>query len=226
VGTLSVSRRTNGLNYIMDGQHRQAVLILRGEEDALMDCHVHTGLTLPEEAEMFRLLNNAKAPSVLERFLVRIQALDPVAVDIADALDKKGWRIASAKTDGVFSAVASIEDPYTKAERAEQGSGRKVVDWIIGVCVEAFGRDSNGVRGEIIGGLGHLYLRYGDMIDTPKLVQQMGTKGPKTLIADARGLKEYRGGTVHDAMAEHYVGLINKGRHVSKWLPDWRTPRG
>lgn len=223
MGVVTVSRRANGVNHIVDGQHRQAVLILLGQEDELMDCHVHTGLTLAEEARMFRLLNAAKPPTVLERFLVRVQEGDPVAVDINDALDKAGWRIGSAKIDGMFAAVASIEAPYVRAQRAGENA-RQVVDWILQVCNAAFGRDSDGVRGEIVSALGYMYLRYGSMIDTKKLVSQMAITngGARGLISKARQLREFVGGTVFDSMAQIMVGLINKGRHVSRQIPEWK----
>lgn len=222
LGIFTVSRRADGTQHLVDGQHRHGVIILRGEEDRLLDCQVHTGLTRQQEARMFRLLNNAKPVSVLDRFIVRIQEEDPTAVAINNVLQAQGWRLATAKLDGCFSAVASIEAPFTRAENA-RSAGTELVEWVIGVVTKAWDHDSNGVRGEIITGLSHLYLRHGSAIDTAKLTQEMAifSGGPRGLIAQARSLREFRGGTIGDAMAERLINLHNKGRRLHK-LPDWR----
>lgn len=222
LGMFTISRRDDGTLHIVDGQHRHGVIILRGEEDRLIHCQVHHGLTHQTEARMFRLLNNAKPVSVLERFIVRVEEGEPIAVAINSILNERGWRLGTAKLDGIFGAVASIEGPYRRAQLA-RSNGNDLASWVIDVCTKAWGHDSNGVRGEIIVGLSHLYLRHGTAIDTAKLVQELGvyTGGPRGLISRAKSLKEFRGGTVGDAMAENLVNLVNKGRRLHK-LPDWR----
>lgn len=222
LGMLTISRRADGTLHIVDGQHRHAVVTLLGHDDWQLHCQVHTGLTRQEEARMFRLLNHAKPPSVIERFLVRVQEEEPIATAINGVLHEHGWRVSSAKVDGSFSAVSSIEQPYVKAEKA-RNAGVELTQWVIGVPSKAWGMDSNGVRGEVITGLGHLYLRHGAALDTAKLIQELGAfnGGPRGMVARARSLSDYRGGTVGDAMAEHMVNLLNKGRRTKR-LPDWR----
>lgn len=222
LGMFTVSRRADGTHHIVDGQHRHGVIILRSEEARLLHCQVHHGLTRPQEARMFRLLNNAKPVSVLERFVVRVQEQDPIATSINKVLNDRGWRLGTAKLDGIFGAVASIETPYTRAEKA-RGEGEKLAAWVIDICTKAWGHDSNGVRGEIVTGLAHMYLRHGSVIDSAKLTQELATftGGARGLISRARSLREFRGGTIGDAMAENMVNLVNKGRRLHR-LPDWR----
>lgn len=222
LGMLTVSRRADGTHHLVDGQHRHGVIILRGEEDRLLCCEVHHGLNLQQEARMFRLRNAAKPVTVLERFKVRIQEGDVTAVSINKILTDQGWRLGTAKTDGVFGAVSSIEAPYEKAQTS-RGEGDELVSWVISVCTKAWDHNANGVRQEIITGLANLYLRHGTAVDSAKLVQELGvfTGGPRGLISMAKSLKEFRGGTTGDAMAEHLVNLVNKGRRLHK-LPDWR----
>lgn len=222
LGMFTISRRADGTHHIVDGQHRHGVVILRGEDTRLLHCEVHANLTHQQEARLFRLRNNAQPVSVLERFLVRVEEEEPIATAISQVLGERGWRLGTAKLDGVFGAVASIEGPYTRAEKAH-GEGRELTGWVIDVATKAWDHDSNGVRGEIVTGLSHLYLRHGKAIDTAKLVQELGvfTGGPRGLIARAKSLKEFRGGTTGDAMAENMINLINKGRRLHR-LPDWR----
>lgn len=219
LGTFVVSHRTDGTYHLIDGQHRHAVIILLGHEDWPLRCEVHENLTREEEARMFRLLNNSRPVSVIEKFLVRIQEKDPIAVTIADILADAGWTVSVQKSPAHFCAVAAIEKPYRRA--AERGD--EMVKWLISVVTKSWGFDSDGVRGDIVTGLALLYLRHGDAIDTKKLIDELTVipGGPRGLVGRARSLKDFRRGTIADAMAEQLVSMVNNKRRVNR-LPAWR----
>lgn len=221
LGTLVVSQRADGSFHVIDGQHRLAVILLLGHEDWNLRCEVHVGLTRQEEARMFRLLNNARPVSVIEKFLVRIQEEDPVAVTIADILAEAGWTVSVQKTASNFCAVSSIEKPYRRAGMGDRGAA--LVKWVIEVVTKSWGFDPDGVRGDIVTGLALLYLRHGDAIDTKKLIDELTVipGGPRGLVGRARSLKDFRRGTIADAMAEQLVSMINNKRRVNR-LPAWR----
>jgi hypothetical protein len=219
LGTFVVSRRADGTNHLIDGQHRHAVVIMLGGDDWLLNCEVHEGLTRAQEARMFRLLNNSKAVNVLDKFLVRIQEGDPVAVGINTILERYGWTVALSKNTGTFVAVSAIEKPYRRA--GDQGA--QLVDWVINVCTQVWGHSADGVRNEIVTGLSLLWLRHRDAIDTAKLIAELQgfVGGARGLVGRARSLKEFRGGTIGDAMAEHLTHLVNSKRRINR-LPSWR----
>lgn len=221
LGTLVVSQRADGTFHVIDGQHRLAVIIALGHEDWNLRCEVHTGLTRQEEARMFRLLNNARPVSVIEKFLVRIQEEDPVAVSIADVLAEAGWTVSFQKTPANFCAVSSIEKPYRRAGMGDKG--KALVEWVINVVTKSWGFDPDGVRGDIVTGLSLLHLRHGDAVDTKKLIDELTVipGGPRGLVGRARSLKDFRRGTIADAMAEQLVSMINNKRRVNR-LPAWR----
>lgn len=218
LGTFVVSHRDDGTYHIIDGQHRHAVVILKGGDEWDLRCEVHEGLTRAQEARMFRLLNNSRAVSVLEKFLVRVQEGDPVAVGINNGLAELGWTVTASKVNGTFVAVSAIEKPYRRAGNR----GPELLTWVISVITQAWGHDANGVRNEIVTGLAMLWLRHAEAIDTVKLVNELATYGggALNLVGRARSLRDFRGGTIGDAMAEHLVNLINKGRRVNR-LPSW-----
>jgi hypothetical protein len=220
LGTFVVSHRSDGTYHIIDGQHRHAVVILLDGDTWDLVCEVHEGLTRAQEARMFRLLNNSRAVGVLDKFLVRVQEGDPIAVGITTKLQHHGWTVVVSKAAGSFVAVGAIEKAYRRAGN----DGPALADWVLEVVTEAFGHNVDGVRGEIITGLSLLWLRHGEAVDRPKLVNELKgyVGGPRALVGRARSLKEYRGGTVGDAMAEHLVMLINKNRRVHR-LPAWDT---
>lgn len=220
LGTFVVSRRDDGTYHLIDGQHRHAVVILLGHEDWDLHCQVYVGLTRQEEARMFRLLNNSKAVNVLEKFLVRIQEEDPVAVEINDILLDHGWKISTAKQDSNFCAVAAIEKGYRKA--GPEGPG--LVEWLIQIITKSWGFAADGVRGEIVTGLSLVKLRHGDAIDSKKLIDELTVipGGPRGLVGRARSLKDFRRGTIGDAMAELLINMMNSKRRINR-LPDWHA---
>lgn len=219
LGTFVVSHRADGTYHLIDGQHRHAVVILLGGDDWPLNCEVHEGLTRAQEARMFRLLNNSKAVNVLDKFLVRIQEGDPVAVGINVILERHGWTVSMSKNTGTFVAVSAIEKPFRRA--GEHGAA--LVDWVINVCTESWGHSADGVRNEIVTGLSLLWLRHRDAIDTAKLIAELQgfVGGARGLVGRARSLKEFRGGTIGDAMAEHLTHLVNSKRRINR-LPQWR----
>lgn len=218
LGTFVVSHRADGSYHLIDGQHRHAVVILLGHEDWNLRCEIHENLTREEEARMFRLLNNSRAVSVIEKFLVRIQEKDPVAVTITDLLADAGWTVSVQKSPAHFCAVSAIEKPFRRAG----DRGQELVKWLIDVVTRSWGFDSDGVRGDIVTGLALVFLRYGDAVDTKKLVDELTVipGGPRGLVGRARSLKEYRRGTIADAMAEQIVSMVNNKRRVNR-LPKW-----
>lgn len=223
LGTFVVSRRADGTYHLIDGQHRHAVVILLGHEDWLLRCEVHTGLSLAEEARMFRLLNNSKAVNVIEKFLVRYVEGDPIAVTITDLLADKGWTVSTSKIDANFCAVAAIEKPYRKAEAKRVGAGTELVKWMIDVITKSWGFSADGVRGEIITGLALIWLRHGDAVDAKKLIDELTVipGGARGLVGRARSLKDFRRGTIGDAMAELLINMVNSKRRMNR-LPQWR----
>ncbi len=223
LGTFVVSRRADGTYHLIDGQHRHAVVILMGHEDWNLRCEVHQGLTLAEEARMFRLLNNSKPVNVIEKFLVRYIEGDPVSVEITDILADRGWTVSTSKVDSNFCAVAAIEKYYRRANLKKEGLGAELVTWMIDVITKSWGFAADGVRGEIITGLSLLWLRHADILDSKKLVDELTVfpAGARGLVGRARSLRDFRRGSIGDAMAELLVNMLNSKRRINR-LPAWR----
>jgi hypothetical protein len=222
LGVLIVSDRANGTMHIVDGAHRRAATQLAVGDDAKLQCKVYYGLTRAEEASMFRALNTTRTVSALDKFRVRIIEGDIAAVQISKVLERYGWKIQLARTTGSFNAVSAIEEVYSGG-RLGQERNVGVVETLVSVLGQAWGPTPDGVRREIVSGVGSILLRHGNGVDLPKLTTELSqySGGPLALLGAARGLQKHRGGRVSDSMAEIVIGLINKGRRTNK-LPDWR----
>lgn len=223
LGTITVSRREDGVCHVIDGQHRVMATIEAGHGDQEVTCLVYTGLTRAEEAAMFRRLNNTRTVLPVDKFRVRVVEGDPVAVTLNKILNQHGWTVMTSKAPGTFAAVTALEGVYGGKLNGE-GDVELICDELISIITESWGHDADGVRGEIVGGLGALLLRYNTRVDLSKLVAELGKypSGPRGLVGKAKGLRDYRGGKLPDAVAEIAVELLNKGRRTNK-LPDWRS---
>lgn len=222
LGTVTVSERDDGTYHVVDGQTRVAAMKQAGFGDYPMDCRVFTGLTLADEAALFRLYNDTKQVRPITKFVIRVIEGDPKAVALNRMLEDYKWKVTGASGRGYFMAVAALEWVHDGGGQYEPGN-LDTCDAVINILTTAFGHNQDGVRAELIKGLGLVVLRYGDQLDLRKLTVELGQHdgGPVGVIGDARQLKKLRSGHVADAMAEVLVNLVNKGRRTKK-IPDWR----
>ncbi len=223
LGVVEVSERPNGTLHIMDGQHRVAALRLAGFHNETVECKVHHGLTKAQEAARFNGLNTFKAPRAFDRFKVRIQEGDSVALGVDRILMEHGWRLMTGHIDGGFTAVQAAERVYTGFGTANKETGPQNFANALGTVTQAWGRGPMAANGFIISGLGLFFARYGDQIDKPSLVKRLAqfAGGPDNYLGKARGIRDWRGGGLARCVAELTVEVYNKRRSSSQ-LEAWR----
>lgn len=223
IGAIIVSHRGDGTYHVIDGQHRVAATIAAGYSDRTLTCLVYEGLSRADEAAMFRRHNNTRAVLPVDKFRVRVVEGDPAAVELNDTLNRHGWKVEQSKAAGCFAAVSALESVY-RGKLNGPGDTLLICDTLIRVITEAWGHDANGVRGEIVSGIGAVLLRYNTRVDLVKLVSELAQHkgGPLGLVGKAKGLRDFRGGKLSDALAEILVELLNKARRTNR-LPEWRS---
>ena len=70
LGVITVSYRKDKSYVVLDGMHRVEVVRRLTDNTGTMACHVLTGLSLEEEAEIFLDLNYSDKPTIIERYRV------------------------------------------------------------------------------------------------------------------------------------------------------------
>lgn len=224
LGVITVSRRANGDMVIVDGQHRWAAAEKAGLTG--LPAKVYEGLTTPEEASLFRVLNNTKIVNSLDRFRVRVVEGDPVAVAIHEALEREGWKVPrqpSTKSSGLVNSVASLEWVFNGAgirDVQQMGILRQVIE----VVTAAWGYDVDGMRANIVKGLGAFLTRFDGQVDLAKLVRMLKSYpgGPMKLQADGQLLRSMRRSSAADSVAAIVVNTYNRYKRANK-LPEWFT---
>lgn len=216
IGTITVSHRGNGSYHVIDGQHRVEALRLAGGDGEKIDCRIFDGLTIEDEARLFRLLNNTARLQALDKFRVRVVEGEEIAVAINDILIRHGWKLSGGASDGSFSAVAAVERIWNRDTSA--------VDRTINTITRAWGHMAIASNGFIVEGIGAVYARYGDAIDDTNLADRLARYpgGPAKLIGSARGLKDAYRFTVQTAISDLIVEIYNVNRRT-KALPPWRA---
>lgn len=217
LGVLTTSYRKPDLIHVIDGQHR-----LRAAEAAGYDGKIQTneyhGLTLSEEAALFRLLNNTEKVNPIDQFLVACIEGRQDAVQIAKLLADNGWSVANTAGKGKISAIRSLERVYAIAD-----DGPWAARATIAVITAAWGHTAGAVNGSLIEGIGRFLAKYRTDIDLTDLSKRLSQSpgGPDALVGFARGQKLARTGNLSTQVARTVLSVYNERRRSTK-LPDWQ----
>lgn len=221
VGVLSVSRRDDGGDYLVDGQHRARALVDAGAGDTLVECKVYEGLTPDQESELFYRLNDYLRISPPYKFRARARFGDPVAHDIIEIVEKNGLTIGRDSDGGRIAAVVSLEAVYTGKVVSKNGNYPDILSGTLRILIDAFDKNATTFNGELIKGVGIFLHRHWEKVRLEDVARKiMGhTGGAVGLLAAARAYQSYQGGTVANGVAHAVVTDYNRGRHQSGRLP-------
>lgn len=219
VGVPTVSKRPDGTYVWLDGQNRGELIRRSGWSDQKIQCRVFYGLTTAQEASQFLGLNDNRQVKPVYKFLARITSGETHAVAVNTIVEAAGWRISDQSSNRGITAVGSLEKVYHDTPDAP---GRALA-MTLRVVTEAWGFKPGAVAGDVLLGIGTVFVRFHDRIDTPALTKKLAEfpAGPSGLLGKARGLRQFQGGTVAQCAAETVVNAYNTRRR-SGALPDWR----
>ena len=224
LGVIVVAEDGKGGYIPLDGQHRGAAArdLWPDDDTQLIEAKVYKNLKLDQMATMFVGLNDGNKPHPVQIFLKRATGGDSAAVAITKILLERGLRVEAPAKDGHIVAVSALERVYSGFD--VNGARPDLLDKTLEVAVNAWGRTRDAVRSEILLGLGLVLARDGSLIDYPSLIHKLSLShaGAAGISADAKQLRELRGGSLQNNTADVIVGVYNRGRRSRK-LPDWRS---
>lgn len=212
VGVVTISRRKDGSLVVIDGQHRIVALREEGYGAMQVSIIVHDGLTLEEEAELFRVLNDTNRPTAFDDFKVGVVAKDPECLGITKVAADAGYRVHNQVQDGAINAVAALRRVY----RGSNGHGPhpEHLAKTLNVITSAWGHRAEGVEGHVLQGLGLVIETYGEELDLSALARKLAKYpgGASGLLGKARLLKDIRRSSVARCVAEIVIDSYNSGR--------------
>lgn len=172
IGVPVVSKRADGSYVRIDGQHRLAAAVSAGFGDDPIPMEVFEGLTTQQEAELFLNLNGGRrAVGAIDKYKARIEAREPVALEIYGMLKKHGCRISGGRGRGIIAAVSAVESAYHKGN----------LDRVIYVLSAWMDRDTAGFEKAFVRGVS-LFLSLYPEADLDLLVKKLGTATPRQLL--------------------------------------------
>lgn len=213
VGVLTASRRDDGKYYLLDGQHRQAALLLLNKGQEEVQVKAFQGLSRGEEGVLFRLLNNTKRPQPVDLFKVKLIEQDPLAIQMFKLLTKYDWKLRSGVKDGSFMAIKTLEKLFAiDADLAETA---------VNILCGAWGNRTGTLNDGLLGGMGKLLLHRGDEIDGSRMIKMLEAvpKGPREVINKAATMREALSMTVPGSVAYVLIDIYNKDLRSRKLEP-------
>lgn len=194
---LVVSRRADGTEYVLDGQHRVVALRRLGfPPETPIGAMIHTGLTPQREATLFLLLNKDRHVGPTDRFKARLIAGEAPALALQRVFDAVpvAVRYTGGDQPTNISAVEAAEEVYAAAGANAAGEG--ALEQTLRCCIRGWDFDRRNTDGRLvramgavvlIGGRGfsleHMVSRIKSMrLDIDSLFQRASTKDHDNLV--------------------------------------------
>jgi hypothetical protein len=213
LGVLTTSYRSPKRIHIIDGQHRYRAAEAAAHTGVIQTMEYH-GLSVSEEAALFRLLNRTEKVSRIDQFLIACVELDPAAVRLSGIIADHGWSVGPSAVAGRLSAIASLERVFALAPEAADGA--------LAVLTAAYGHRPAAVQAPLVEGVGRMLAKYGRDVNLDDLTKRLAgvPGGPDGLVGHARGQQLTRTGNLSTQVAQVATSLYNQRRRTSA-LPEW-----
>lgn len=221
LGTLTVTRR-DGINYLLDGQHRLAAIRdVMGWGDQNVPCVVYEGLTDEQEAKLF----NGQAPgkrralAPLHAMYVAYQSGDERAKAIVQVVERAGLAMAWASANGGGGANNAIAAASALGRTFDlYGAYRTQV--VLELLRDGLGPTSRAYTGDMIQGTMAFWLRYQEMAVRAEMLARLRAAGVVGVLREATNMRAAVSGSMPDSVGRAIHKIYNHGRSARR-LPEW-----
>lgn len=222
LGTITISVREDPETQliteyvILDGQQRTTAaheLGYNGPFHAVF----HYGLSLQDEAKLFRLLQVRVSVPIKEQFRVALTEGRRDALGVMETLTSLGIKL---DPNGGFVAVG------VALRIARQTDGLDNFRWALQLIKDVFAPDdASPYDGRLVEALALLRARHGNALKTARLLEQIKKSGKDVdrLIGDAKTRRSVHKGTSVKNLGDAIVKVYNTGlqKNGPNWLPFW-----
>jgi hypothetical protein len=177
---------------LLDGQHRAEKMRRMGFTSHPVHTCVWSGLSLPEEAEMFELLNNTKQATALDLYHVRLIKGDPDALELARITSTLGWSVPTSGTnirggDGTIAAIQALERIHDMTPPEWASS---LAELVLETVTRAWGHNRTAVNGAIMRGCAAVWLAHSSVLNVEELAKKIQAAGPpEVMLGQAQGAR-------------------------------------
>lgn len=210
LGVIHVSMRANAEMYAIDGKQRITTLMELGMEDYHIDCIVYHGLTVEEEAQLFRWLDTQSPISSVENFLAGVQAKDARCLDIVATVSTCGLCVTQETRPDAVRAVGALEKLYDLG----------VLEETLRVNRSAWPEEQSALCNYMLMPVGLFIARHNGAINEGVLVRRLAETDPHRIKADGTHLRQVSPSPISLAIANARIvtDLYNYGRKAKDRL--------
>ena len=222
LGTFMVSRRSNGTQFLLDGQTRQAALIDMNWGDQRVPCLVYSGLSKTDEARIFVGANVTRTkPGAVAIFKGRLAAGDEFTREVHETCMKHGYMQEIKHTNLKHGAIMS---PAAVVAIATRG-GMDILDRTLAVTSSAW--PGQHVNAPMLKALAIFLTQYGPALQMERLVTVLARTTPDVMVSRARALSSATRSTLPlvQVLVGDYNARLKNGRLIFTELADshvWR----
>lgn len=220
LGSITISVRTNQVDgtdefIILDGQQRTTAAHEIGY-DAPFHAVFHYGLSMQDEARLFRLLQVRVGVPIKEQFRVALTENRPDATGVMRVLNELGIKL---DPNGGFVAVG------VGLRIARQTDGLDNLRWALRFIQDTWADDPSPYDGRLVEALTQLKQRHGAALKTPRLKEQIHKAGKTIdkLIGDSKVRRGVHKNTAVKSLGDELIKVYDTGlqKKGPNWLPFW-----
>ena len=216
INPVKVSRR-DGINYVFNGQHTiEIIATVSGSRETPVWCMVYDDMDYRMEADIFANQQKyVKALSPYDVFIGNIEAGNDKQLVIKALTESYGLQIGPTRGLCVVCAISSLESIFDKY-------GYHVLDRVLRLCVGTWEGEQNSLSANILKGVAHLVVAYGDQIKDEVFKEKVGAFSAKEI---SRTGKDRRAGSLGyaEAMLLYYNKKLKNPLRIEQL---YRSKRG
>lgn len=206
-GVLVVGKRRDGKKYVVDGRHRLGAA--KAKKMTTVPCLVFNSSGREHESRIFRLLNQQRNMTRLDRLWARIHEGDEVALDIQKSLKKYGFSLSRANNTQPWPRIVSA----ASIEAAHKSGQLDNTLYIIKECWgHPDGGDDYAIRGPMISGLRRFMEKFEDVVDMDRLIERLREWTPAAMEQRSKALATGSASTSRSPMHLVIEGIYDHGR--------------
>lgn len=214
INQITVSERPGGRFAVLDGFHRVELMRYLGWADQKMPAFIYQGLTLAEEAALFRKLNaDRRQPSRLVLFKSAVTAGDPDAVAMNEIFIRLGLSPSSGPGARNIRSLG-------KAEKIVKLAGPQVLEMTLTVMLGAWDGNDDALNGDLLSGIA--LLIYSTSVDPKHLRERLSDHTPGMVLNKAKVTKDVNSElTLPAAVATVVTSFYNSRLRAPQRLPQF-----
>ncbi len=188
-GSLIVSQRDDGKQYVIDGNRRR-LAACQIDPDMRLPATIHFGLTVPEEADMFAKIGRDREPiGTGDLWEAKTTAGDEMALSIAGVLRRHGLVLVSPNR--THSVQSDLTSAYAVKEVTAIAEKRGLIhlDEVFDLVLAAWGRANKpGYSGAVLAGVSTFLARHRANVKWDLLVRRLSEVMPTVLLAEGKAM--------------------------------------